>query len=371
MKSILIVEKRLAEFDVPLNLLSGSVLPCYEIVYETYGKLNAEKSNAVLICPSLFKQNHVTGCYSGDPKNIGWWGNMVGSGKPIDTDKFFVIGLENIGGCRGTTGPSSINSDTGLPYGENFPFITVEDWVNSQARLADKLGIKQFAAVVGCSYAGMQALQWSLIFPERVRHVCVIASTPHLTARNIAFHYLARKAILNDHNFNWNNFLKYGETDVKGLASSFMLEHISSISFEKLEETFGRELRNKLNFSFDIDFEIESFFEYIAYPAHYYDPSSYIFMSKAYDYFDLYKNFAGESNQCEGQVNPNYLVISFTSDWMFPPQRSKDVVDFLLRKHCAVTYEEIESEHGNSSYLMPIPRYHKVVGDYFMKLADD
>jgi homoserine O-acetyltransferase len=204
-----------------------------------------------------------------------------------------------------------------------------------------------------------------------VRNVCVIASTPHLTARNIAFHYLARKAILEDHNFNWNNFSKYGQTDVRGLASSFMLEHLSRISFEKLEETFGRELRNKLNFSFDVDFEIESFLEYTATPARYFDPSTYLFMSKAYDYFDLYKIISGEPNQQDVRINPNYLVISFTSDWKFPPQRSIDIVDFLTRKHCGVIYEEIESDHGNDSYLMPIPHYNKVVGDYFMKVADE
>ena len=231
------------QFGTPLVFRSGAVLPRYELVYETYGTLNADKSNAILVCHALSGHHHVAGYYADDPKKVGWWDNMIGPGKPVDTDKFFVIGVNNLGGCHGSTGPSSLNPETGQPYGANFPVITVEDWVASQARLADLLGIRQFAAVMGGSLGGMQAMQWSLTFPERVRHVLSIAAAPHLTAQNIAFNDVARSAILTDPDFHGGNFYRHNVVPTRGLRLARMLGHITYLSDDVMADKFGRELR--------------------------------------------------------------------------------------------------------------------------------
>jgi len=261
--SIGIVSAQRATFDTPLKFQSGALLPSYELVYETYGSLNADKSNAILICHALSGNHHIAGSYEGNPKSTGWWDNMVGPGKPVDTNKFFVIGLNNLGGCHGSTGPSSIDPRTGKPYGANFPVVTVEDWVQSQARLADKLGIKQFAAVMGGSLGGMQAMQWSLSFPERLRNVLVIAAAPHLTAENIAFNDVARNAILTDPDFHGGNFYEHGVVPKRGLRLARMLGHITYLSDDAMADKFGRSLRSgKLGYNYDIEFEIESYLRY-------------------------------------------------------------------------------------------------------------
>ena len=342
------------QFDTPLTFKSGAVLPRYELVYETYGTLNADKSNAILVCHALSGHHHVAGYYADDPKNVGWWDNMVGPGKPVDTDKFFVIGVNNLGGCHGSTGPSSINPATGKPYGASFPVVTVEDWVESQARLADLLGIKQFAAVMGGSLGGMQAMQWSLSYPERVRHVLAIATAPHLTAENIAFNDVARNAILTDPDFHGGNFYEHGVVPTRGLRLARMLGHITYLSDDAMADKFGRSLRSgKLGYNYDIEFEIESYLRYQGDKfAAYFDANTYLLMTKALDYFDPARDYGGNLDKAFAAARADFLVLSFTTDWRFSPERSRAIVNALLHNRRNVSYGEITSAHGHDSFLM-------------------
>ena len=369
--SIGIVSAQRAHFDIPLACKSGAVLPCYELVYETYGTLNADKSNAVLVCHALSGHHHVAGYYADDPKNIGWWDTMIGPGKPIDTNKFFVIGLNNLGGCHGSTGPSSINPATGKPYGASFPLVTVEDWVESQARLADQLGIQQFAAVLGGSLGGMQALQWSLSFPERVRHVLAIACAPRLTAENIAFNDVARNAILTDPDFHGGNFYQHGVVPTRGLRLARMLGHITYLSDDAMADKFGRGLRlGKLSYNYEVEFEIESYLRYQGDKfAAYFDANTYLLMTKALDYFDPAREYDDDLNKAFAVARANFLVLSFTTDWRFSPERSRAIVKALLHNRLNVSYGEITSNHGHDSFLMQHDHYHQVMQVYFEKIA--
>ena len=371
--SVGIVSAQRAQFDTPLVFRSGAVLPRYELVYETYGELNADKSNAILVCHALSGHHHVAGYYADDTGNIGWWDNMIGPGKPVDTDKFFVIGLNNLGGCHGSTGPSSIDPETGQPYGANFPVITVEDWVASQARLADLLGIRQFAAVVGGSLGGMQALQWSLAFPERVRHVLAIAAAPHLTAQNIAFNDVARSAILDDPDFHGGNFYRHNVVPTRGLRLARMLGHITYLSDDVMADRFGRELRSgKFNYSYGIEFEIESYLRYQGDKfASYFDANTYLLMTKALDYFDPAHDFGGDLNRAFAAARADFLVISFTTDWRFSPERAREIVRPLLHNRRNVSYAEITSTHGHDSFLMEHPHYFDVVRAYLDNVAGE
>jgi homoserine O-acetyltransferase/O-succinyltransferase len=371
--SVGIVHAQRASFDTPLTFRSGAVLSRYELVYETYGTLNADKSNAILICHALSGTHHVAGYYADNPKNIGWWDNMVGPGKPVDTDKFFVIGLNNLGGCHGSTGPSSLNHETGQPYGTSFPVVTVEDWVESQARLADRLGIKRFAAVMGGSLGGMQALQWSLSFPERVRHVLVIAAAPHLTAENIAFNDVARNAILTDPDFHGGNFYQHGVVPTRGLRLARMLGHITYLSDDAMADKFGRSLRSgKLGFTYDIEFEIESYLRYQGDKfAAYFDANTYLLMTKALDYFDPARACGDNLDKAFADARADYLVVSFTTDWRFAPERSREIVSALLHNHRNVSYAEISSAHGHDSFLMQHEHYHKVMRVYLERIAKE
>ena len=371
--SIGIVSAQRASFDTPLVFRSGAVLPHYELVYETYGKLNADKSNAILICHALSGHHHVAGYYADKPENAGWWDNMIGSGKPINTDKFFVIGVNNLGGCHGSTGPSSINPETGQPYGSGFPVITVEDWLESQARLADLLGIRQFAAVVGGSLGGMQALQWSLTFPDRVRHVLAIASAPHLTAQNIAFNDVARSAILSDPDFHGGNFYQHNVVPTRGLRLARMLGHITYLSDDAMANKFGRELSSgEFGYSYDIEFEIESYLRYQGDKfASYFDANTYLLMTKALDYFDPAHDFGGDLNRAFARAKASFLVISFTTDWRFSPERSREIVRPLLHNRRSVSYAEITSTHGHDSFLMEHPHYFDVVRAYLDNVASE
>lgn len=371
--SIGVVSPQRAVFDTPLTFASGAVLPRYELVYETYGTLNADRSNAILVCHALSGTHHVAGVYSDEPKNAGWWDNMVGPGKPVDTDRFFVIGVNNLGGCHGSTGPSSIDLQTGKPYGANFPVVTVEDWVESQARLADHLGIKQFAAVMGGSLGGMQALQWSLSYPERVRHVLVIAAAPHLTAENIAFNDVARNAILTDPDFHGGNFYEYNVVPRRGLRLARMLGHITYLSDDAMADKFGRSLRaGKLGFNYDIEFEIESYLRYQGDKfAAYFDANTYLLMTKALDYFDPARDFGGDLDQAFARVRADFLVVSFTTDWRFAPERSREIVRSLLHNRRNVSYAEITSTHGHDSFLMPHPHYFEVMKGYLDRIAGE
>jgi len=371
--SVGIVSAQRATFDTPLIFRSGAVLPRYELVYETYGTLNADKSNAILVCHALSGHHHVAGVYADAPGNVGWWDTMIGPGKPVDTDKFFVIGVNNLGGCHGSTGPSSFDPQTGKPYGASFPVITVEDWVESQARLADRLGIKQFAAVMGGSLGGMQAMQWSLSYPERVRHVLAIATAPHLTAENIAFNDVARNAILTDPDFHGGNFYQHGVVPTRGLRLARMLGHITYLSDDAMADKFGRSLRaGKLGYSYDIEFEIESYLRYQGDKfAAYFDANTYLLMTKALDYFDPARACDGNLDKAFAAARADFLVLSFTSDWRFSPERSREIVNTLLHNRRNVSYAEISSEHGHDSFLMPHEHYFDLMRAYLDKIAKE
>jgi homoserine O-acetyltransferase len=356
-------------FSAPLPLQSGASLSDYTLVYETYGTLNADRSNAVLVCHALNASHHVAGMYEGvdGSKNIGWWDNMVGPGKPVDTDRFFVIGVNNLGSCFGSTGPMHINAATGKPYGADFPVVTVEDWVRAQARLADELGIRQFAAVMGGSLGGMQAMSWSLLFPERVRHCVVIASTPKLTAQNIAFNDVARQAILTDPDFHGGDYYAHGVVPKNGLRVARMVGHITYLSDDSMAEKFGRGLRNgDYQFNFGIDFEIESYLRYQGDKfSEYFDANTYLLITKALDYFDPAKEYGGDLTSALSKTRAQFLLVSFTTDWRFSPERSREMVQALVRNKRQVTYAEIAAPHGHDAFLLEDPRYMNVVRAYY------
>ncbi len=364
--SVGIVAPKSVHFDAPLYLKSGAVLDSYELVYETYGELNAAKSNSVLICHALSSNHHVAGSYADDPKSIGWWNNMIGPGKPIDTRKFFVIGVNNLGGCHGSTGPASINLKTGKLYGADFPMVTVKDWVGTQAQLADHLGIKQFAAIAGGSLGGMQALQWTLDFPDRVRHALVIAAAAKLTAQNIAFNDVARQAIITDPDFYGGDYCSHNVVPRRGLRLARMLGHITYLSDDSMAEKFGRELRNgALGFGFDVEFEIESYLRYQGDKfADQFDANTYLLMTKALDYFDPAHDFNGDLREAFSVAQADFLVLSFTTDWRFSPDRSRAIVKALLDNELNVSYAEITSSYGHDSFLMDDRYYHELVRAY-------
>ena len=364
--SVGIVTSQKVKFDNPLHLKSGATLNSYELVYETYGELNEDKSNAVLICHALSSNHHVAGYYADDTKNIGWWDNMIGPGKAIDTGKFFVVAVNNLGGCHGSTGPTSINTETGKPYGADFPMVTVQDWTVTQVELADYLGIKQFAAIAGGSLGGMQALQWTLDFPDRVRHALVIAAAAKLTAQNIAFNDVARQAIITDPDFYGGDYHSHNTVPMRGLRLARMLGHITYLSDHSMAEKFGRELRNgPLGFGFDVEFEIESYLRYQGDKfADQFDANTYLLMTKALDYFDPAYDYNGDLREAFSAAKSDFLVLSFTTDWRFSPERSHAIVKALLDNELNVSYGEITSSYGHDSFLMGDHYYHELVKAY-------
>jgi homoserine O-acetyltransferase len=364
--SVGIVAPKSVHFDAPLHLKSGAVLDSYELVYETYGELNAAKSNSILICHALSSNHHVAGSYADNPKDIGWWNNMIGPGKPIDTRKFFVVGVNNLGGCHGSTGPASINVKTGRLYGADFPMVTVQDWVATQVQLANHLGIKQFAVIAGGSLGGMQALQWTLDFPDRVRHALVIAAAAKLTAQNIAFNDVARQAIITDPDFYGGDYCAHDVVPRRGLRLARMLGHITYLSDDSMAEKFGRELRNgALGFGFDVEFEIESYLRYQGDKfADQFDANTYLLMTKALDYFDPAHDYNGDLREAFSAAQADFLVLSFTTDWRFSPDRSRAIVKALLDNELNVSYAEITSSHGHDSFLMDDRYYHELVRAY-------
>lgn len=364
--SIGIVKAQVAHFSQPLTLKSGAILPAYDLVYETYGTLNADKSNAVLICHALSGTHHVAGKYHADDKYPGWWDNFVGPNKPLDTNRFFVIGVNNLGGCHGSTGPASLNPATQKPYGASFPVVTVEDWVMSQARLADYLGIDAFAAVIGGSLGGMQALQWSIAYPDRIRHALIIAAAPNLTAQNIAFNEVARQAIITDPEFYGGDFYAQGVVPSRGLRIARMLGHITYLSDDAMGEKFGRKLRHQdIQYSFDVEFEMESYLRYQGDKfAGEFDANSYIRMTRALDYYDPALAYGGDLSAALAKVSAQFLVISFTSDWRFSPARSREIVKALLDNERTVSYAEVTAAHGHDAFLMQDQHYHAVLRHY-------
>jgi homoserine O-acetyltransferase len=363
--SVGIVAPQTAHFDTPLTLKSGAVLPQFDLVYETYGTLNADKSNAVLICHALSGTHHVAGKYSKEDKYPGWWDNLIGPNKPLDTNKFFVIGVNNLGGCHGSSGPISINPVINQKWGSQFPVVTVEDWVKSQALLADYLGIKQLAAVVGGSLGGMQALQWTIAYPDRVKHALVIASAPNLTAQNMAFNEVARQAIITDPEFHGGDYYAHGVLPRRGLRIARMLGHITYLSDDAMGAKFGRKLKDGVKYSFDAEFEMESYLRYQGDKfAGEFDANTYLRMTRALDYYDPALNFDGDLSAALNKVTAQFLVVSFTSDWRFSPARSREIVKALLDNERTVSYAEVTAAHGHDAFLMPDTHYHDILRAY-------
>jgi homoserine O-acetyltransferase len=369
-KSVGIVTPQTAKFSEPVRLKSGAVMDEYELVYETYGRLNADRSNAVLVCHALNAAHHVAGQYADDPENVGWWDNMIGPGKPVDTERFFVVGVNNLGGCHGSTGPQSSNPRTGKPWGADFPVVTVEDWVATQAQLADHLGIPSFAAVIGGSLGAMQALQWTISYPERVRHSILIACAPNLSAQNIAFNEVARQAIITDPDFHDGHYYEHNTRPTRGLRVARMVGHITYLSDDEMAAKFGRQLKNgKLNYSFEPEFEIESYLRHQGKKfSEYFDANTYLRITKVLDYFDPALEHGGNLAKALAPAKARFLAISFTTDWRFSPQRSREIVKALLDNRLDVTYAEIDAPHGHDAFLLEDARYHRLIAAYFDRI---
>ena len=368
-RSVGVVTPALAHFDAPLSLASGRTLSSFELAYETYGALNAERNNAVLVCHALNASHHVAGVYADEPDNVGWWDNLVGPGKPLDTDRFHVVGVNNLGSCFGSTGPLSLDPATGAPYGADFPLITVEDWVDAQARLADQLGIARWAAVIGGSLGGMQALAWAIRYPERIAHALVIAAAPNLSAENIAFNEVARQAILTDPDYFDGRFEQHGVKPRRGLRVARMIGHITYLSDEQMEARFGRQLRDGKKFSFAPEFQIESYLRHQGEKfAEYYDANTYLRITKALDYFDPASATGGDLASALAPAHCEFLVVAFTTDWRFPAARSREIVKALVRNRHRVSYAEIVAPHGHDAFLLDNSQYHAVVRAYFERI---
>jgi len=369
-RSVGIVAPQKTLFAEPLLLASGASLPSFELMYETYGSLNADRSNAILICHALNASHHVAGLHAGESESEGWWDNMVGPGKPVDTERFFVIGVNNLGSCFGSTGPASLNPATGKPWGADFPIVTVEDWVDAQARLADYLGIERFAAVMGGSLGGMQALSWAIRYPARIANALVIAAAPNLSAQNIAFNEVARAAILTDPEFHDGRYYDYGVKPVRGLRVARMIGHITYISDEQMAEKFGRQLRDGLNFSFAPEFQIESYLRYQGEKfSEYYDANTYLRITKALDYYDPASATGGSLSRALAPAQCRFLVISFTTDWRFSPARAREIVRALVENRRDVSYAEILAPHGHDAFLLDTAQYHAIVRSYLGRAA--
>ena len=361
-------------FEEALPLQSGASLRAYDLSYETYGTLNANKSNAVLICHALNASHHVAGVYEGQPKSDGWWHTMIGPGKPVDTNQFFVIGVNNLGSCFGSTGPMQINPDTGQIYGADFPVVTVEDWVHAQARLMDALGIQTLAAVMGGSLGGMQALSWTLQYPSRVKHAVIVASAPNLTAENIAFNEVARRAIVTDPDFHGGHYAAHGTLPKRGLRIARMIGHITYLSDDVMNEKFGRQLKeiskaNVSGYKFstqEVEFQIESYLRYQGDKfSEYFDANTYLLITRALDYFDPASSFGGDLSAALSKATAKFLLVSFTTDWRFAPTRSREMVKALLDNQIDVSYAEIDAPHGHDAFLLDDARYMGVVRSYF------
>ena len=365
-------------FSEALPLKSGASLRDYALSYETYGTLNAARSNAVLVCHALNASHHVAGSYEAQANSEGWWDNMIGPGKPVDTNRFFVIGVNNLGSCFGSTGPMHANPDTpGRVYGADFPVVTVEDWVNAQARLLDVLGIETLAAVMGGSLGGMQALSWTLQYPQRVRHAIVVASAPNLTAENIAFNEVARRAIVTDPDFHGGHFYEHGTVPKRGLRIARMIGHITYLSDDVMNEKFGRQLKDAVlatgSYKYstqDVEFQIESYLRYQGDKfAEYFDANTYLLITRALDYFDPASAYGGDLSKALAQATCKFLLVSFTTDWRFSPKRSREIVKALLDNQRDVSYAEIDAPHGHDAFLLDDPRYMGVVRSYFDSVA--
>lgn len=371
--SVGLVTPQTLQFDEPLPLVCGRTLPHYQLTFETYGTLNEQHSNAILICHALSGDHHAAGYHTMSDRKPGWWDNYIGPGKPIDTNRFFVVSPNNLGGCKGSTGPVSNNPASNKPYGPDFPIVTVRDWVASQACLADKLGIDCWAAVIGGSLGGMQALQWTIDYPDRIRHAVIIAAAPKLSTQNIAFNEVARQAIMADPEFHAGHYYEHHTVPRRGLMLARMLGHITYLSEDELRSKFGRELREgKLNFGFDVDFQIESYLRHQGQSfVERFDANTYLLMTKALDYFDPASDYDNDLSQALQHVTAHYLVISFTSDWRFSPARSREIVKSLIDNNKPVSYAEIEANKGHDAFLLPIGHYQAIFSAYMQHVAKE
>ena len=372
-QSVGIVQAQTMHFAEPLTLSSGALLAQYELRYETYGSLNAQRSNAVLVCHALNASHHVAGIYAETPRSTGWWDNMVGPGKPIDTRRFFVIGVNNPGSCFGSTGPKSINPQTGRPYGASFPVVTVEDWVRVQARLASALGIERLAAVIGGSLGGMQALSWTVQYPQRIGHCVAIATAPRLSAQNIAFNDVARSAIQSDPDFHGGDYYAHGVIPKRGLSVARMIGHITYLSGEDMTERFGRSLRAAdYAFGYGAEFEVESYLRYQGDKfSEYFDANTYLLITRALDYFDPARAHGGDLVRALAPAQARFLLVSFSTDWRFAPDRAREIVAALIANGREVSYAEIDAPHGHDAFLLDDPRYHQLVAAYFDRIASE
>lgn len=371
--SVGIVTPRRVLIDTPLTLDCGRSLLRHELMIETYGELNAERSNAVLICHALSGDHHAAGYHSPDDRKPGWWDSAIGPGKPIDTNRFHVVCLNNLGGCRGSTGPMTINEDTGQLWGPDFPIVTVRDWVRSQALLADQLGISQWAAVIGGSLGGMQVMQWAIDLPARVRHALVIASAPRISAQNIAFNEIARQAIRSDPEFLDGRYVEQGVKPQRGLKLARMLGHITYLSDTAMRARFGRLLRDgdgEFNFNYDVEFEVEGYLRHQGNSfVDRFDANTYLLMTKALDYFDPAREHGDDLAAAFRRSVAKFLVVSFSVDWRFSPARSREIVKALVAAGREVSYAVIDSQLGHDDFLMPIPQYHTVLRNYLDRVA--
>ncbi|MDM0008658.1 homoserine O-acetyltransferase [Variovorax sp. J22G73] len=378
----LVVTPQSMQFAGPLALRSGASISDYTLAYETYGTLNADRSNAVLVCHALNASHHVAGVYQGQARSEGWWDNMVGPGKPVDTERFFVIGVNNLGSCFGSTGPMHVNPATGRVYGADFPVVTVEDWVDAQAVLLDALGIQTLAAVMGGSLGGMQALSWTLQYPQRVRHAVVVASAPNLTAENIAFNEVARRAIVTDPDFHGGHFYEHGVVPKRGLRIARMIGHITYLSDDVMNAKFGRILRSAvegeaaaLDYRYstqDVEFQIESYLRYQGDKfSEYFDANTYLLITRALDYFDPARSHGGLLSTAFARATAKFLLVSFKTDWRFSPARSRELVKALLDNRRNVSYAEIDAPHGHDAFLLDDVRYMGVVRSYFERVAKE
>ena len=370
--SVGIVSPQTYHFDAPIDLACGQSLENYDLVVETYGTLNADASNAVLICHALSGHHHAAGYHSAEDRKPGWWDSCIGPGKPIDTDRFFVVSLNNLGGCHGSTGPSSVNPETGKPWGRDFPPLRTRDWVHSQARLADFLGINCWAAVIGGSLGGMQAMRWALEYPHRIKHAVVIASALKLTAQNIAFNEAARQAITSDRQFSNGDYLQAGKRPKDGLALARMIGHITYLSDEGMGQKFGRELRSGTfvqGSEAEVEFQVESYLRHQGEVfSDKFDANTYLLMGRALDYFDLAREYDDDPIAAFSHAQCDFMVASFTSDWRFAPARSREIVTALLGANKKVSYAEIEAKEGHDAFLMPIPRYMDLLYAYMKRV---
>lgn len=369
--SVGVVTPQLFRFDSPLQLSSGASIGSYSLMGETYGELNADRSNAVLICHALNASHHVAGLHADDQDSLGWWDNMVGPGKPVDTNRFFVVGVNNLGSCFGSTGPMSIDPASGKPYGASFPVVTVEDWVNTQARLADALGIERWAAVMGGSLGAMQALSWTIQYPERIAHCVAIASAPKLSAQNIAFNEVARTAIRSDPDFHGGDYYAHATVPKRGLRVARMIGHITYLSGEDMAEKFGRAMREAdYQFHYEIEFEVERYLRYQGDKfTEYFDANTYLLITRALDYFDPAKATNGDLVAALAPARAKFLLAAFTTDWRFPPERSREIVEALIDNGRDVAYAEVDAPHGHDAFLLDDFRYHRVVRAYFDNIA--